>query len=108
MSQARHTSCSDDYEIGTRLRHHGEQFAQWCALCDDLIDLLEDEPFICDLMDLCVNVAIEFARVQVEAGADTIGIGDAIAERGPERTRGAQRSVDTRGHQRHIACHNWD
>ena len=30
-------------------------------------------------MDLCVDVAIDFARVQVEAGADTIGIGDAIA-----------------------------
>ncbi|MEA1997199.1 MAG: uroporphyrinogen decarboxylase family protein [Gemmatimonadota bacterium] len=44
-----------------------------------LIDLLDDEPFVAELMDLCVEVAIEFGRAQVEAGADTIGIGDAIA-----------------------------
>lgn len=44
-----------------------------------LIDLLDDEPFACELMDRCVAVGIDFARAQVEAGADTIGIGDAIA-----------------------------
>ncbi len=44
-----------------------------------LMELLEDEGFCADLMNLCVDVAIEFARTQVEAGADTIGIGDAIA-----------------------------
>ncbi len=30
-------------------------------------------------MDRCLEVAISFAVAQVEAGADTIGIGDAIA-----------------------------
>ena len=30
-------------------------------------------------MDRCVEVAIDFARAQVEAGVDTVGIGDAIA-----------------------------
>jgi MtaA/CmuA family methyltransferase len=44
-----------------------------------LIDLLTDESFVCDLMDVCVDAGIDFARAQVEAGADTIGIGDAIA-----------------------------
>jgi len=44
-----------------------------------LIDLLDDEAFAGDLMDLCIEVAIDFGRAQVEAGADTIGIGDAIA-----------------------------
>lgn len=44
-----------------------------------LMDLIEDEPFVCELMDLCVEVAIAFALAQIEAGADTIGIGDAIA-----------------------------
>ena len=44
-----------------------------------LIDLLDDPRFAAELMDLCVDVAIDFARSQVEAGADTIGIGDAIA-----------------------------
>ena len=44
-----------------------------------LIDMIDDEPFICDLMDLCIDVAIEFAIAQIEKGCDTIGIGDAIA-----------------------------
>lgn len=50
-----------------------------------LMDLLDDEPFACELMDLCIDTAIDFARAQVEAGADTIGIGDAIASQvGPD------------------------
>lgn len=50
-----------------------------------LIDLLDDEPFACELMDLCVENAIRFARAQLHAGADTIGIGDAIASQvGPD------------------------
>ena len=50
-----------------------------------LMDLLDDEPYACDLMDLCVETAIDFARAQVRAGADTIGIGDAIASQvGPD------------------------
>ena len=44
-----------------------------------LIDLMDDEAFAGELMDLCLGVGIDFARAQVEAGADTIGIGDAIA-----------------------------
>ena len=50
-----------------------------------MIDLLEDEVLACELMDVCVEVGIAFARAQVEAGADTIGIGDAIASQiGPD------------------------
>jgi len=44
-----------------------------------LLDLIEDEAFAVDLLDRCLEVAISFAVEQVEAGADTIGIGDAIA-----------------------------
>ncbi len=44
-----------------------------------LIDLLDEPDWCCELMDLCTRVAIDFARAQVEAGADTVGIGDAIA-----------------------------
>jgi MtaA/CmuA family methyltransferase len=44
-----------------------------------LIDLVEDPLFASDLMDICVDVAIDFAVAQIQAGADTIGIGDAIA-----------------------------
>jgi MtaA/CmuA family methyltransferase len=44
-----------------------------------LMDLMADPDFACELMDRCLPVGIDFARAQVEAGADTIGIGDAIA-----------------------------
>ncbi len=44
-----------------------------------LMDVIDDPEFACDLMDLCVDVGIAFAEAQIEAGADTIGIGDAIA-----------------------------
>lgn len=43
-----------------------------------MLDLLDDATWSGELMDHCVDVAIEFARAQVNAGADTIGIGDAI------------------------------
>lgn len=48
-------------------------------LMNFLMDVMDDEVFAGELMDLCVDVAIDFARAQVEAGCDTIGIGDAIA-----------------------------
>jgi MtaA/CmuA family methyltransferase len=44
-----------------------------------LTDLMDDEGYSGALMDRCLEVAIAFAQAQVEAGADTIGIGDAIA-----------------------------
>jgi MtaA/CmuA family methyltransferase len=77
--------------------HHGEysilgwvegpaaEAADLRDLTPFLIDLLDDEPFACELMDLCTDTAIRFARAQLEAGADTIGIGDAIASQvGPD------------------------
>jgi len=44
-----------------------------------LMDLIEDEAYAGALMDFCTETAIRFATAQIEAGADTIGIGDAIA-----------------------------
>ncbi len=44
-----------------------------------LIDLMEDPDFCHALMALCSEVGAEFALAQLKAGADTIGIGDAIA-----------------------------
>ena len=43
------------------------------------IDLLTETKFACELMDLCVETAIKFAEPQVMLGADSIGIGDAVA-----------------------------
>ena len=44
-----------------------------------LMDLVMEPAYAGDLMDRCVEVGIEFARAQIEAGADTVGVGDAIA-----------------------------
>jgi MtaA/CmuA family methyltransferase len=44
-----------------------------------LMDSVMEPDYANELMTRCVDVGIEFARAQVEAGADTIGVGDAIA-----------------------------
>jgi len=43
------------------------------------MDLIDDAEFAGELMDRCVEVALDFARPQIELGADFIGIGDAAA-----------------------------
>lgn len=43
------------------------------------MDLFDESEEVAALLDLCTDVAIDFARAQVEAGADTIGVGDAAA-----------------------------
>jgi len=44
-----------------------------------LMDLYEDTDFVVDLLEICLEQATLFARAQIEAGADIIGVGDAIA-----------------------------
>lgn len=44
-----------------------------------LMDLVDNEGFVSDLMDVCLEQAVWFAKAQIEAGADIIGVGDAIA-----------------------------
>jgi len=44
-----------------------------------LMDLYEDPDFVVDLLEICLEQAKWFARTQIEAGADIIGVGDAIA-----------------------------
>jgi MtaA/CmuA family methyltransferase len=44
-----------------------------------LMDLLERPAWVYELLEICTEVEIRFAEAQVEAGADIIGLGDAIA-----------------------------
>jgi MtaA/CmuA family methyltransferase len=44
-----------------------------------MIDVIDDPPFVRDLFDFVVELELRFARAQVEAGVDLIGIGDAAA-----------------------------
>ncbi|MFA5191372.1 MAG: uroporphyrinogen decarboxylase family protein [Verrucomicrobiia bacterium] len=50
-----------------------------------MLDFFDDEKFIRDLFEFIVGMELRFARAQVEAGADIIGMGDAAASLvGPE------------------------
>ena len=44
-----------------------------------MADFLEDPGFVADLFEFTLKMELEFARAQIEAGADIIGIGDAAA-----------------------------
>lgn len=68
-----------EYSIMGWVEGPAAQAADLRRLENFFIDLLEAENYIGDLMDICVGVALEFARQQIESGADTIGIGDAVA-----------------------------
>ena len=46
---------------------------------DFLMDLYEDTDFTTDLLEICLEQAILFAKAQIAAGANIIGVGDAIA-----------------------------
>ncbi|NOU36309.1 MAG: uroporphyrinogen decarboxylase [Kiritimatiellaceae bacterium] len=42
-----------------------------------MTDFFDDEQFVRDLLTFSTDMAIQFAKVQIDAGADVIGIGDA-------------------------------
>jgi len=44
-----------------------------------MTDFFDDEPFIIDLFEFVVDLAIRFGREQAKAGADVIGMGDPAA-----------------------------
>ena len=72
-------SCGGEYSILGWLEGPAAEAADLRGVTTFLMDTVDDEGYAGELMDLCVEVGIEFGRAQVEAGADTIGIGDAIA-----------------------------
>lgn len=50
-----------------------------------MMDFYEDPAFVEELLDLTAQVAVDYARVQAEAGVDSIGMSDAAASMiGPE------------------------
>lgn len=44
-----------------------------------MVDLIDDPGFVRDLFEFALQLGLSFAKAQVEAGADVIGIGDAAA-----------------------------
>lgn len=70
--------CGDHYSILGWAEGPGALACDLYGISDFLMDLM-DEPGDCEaLMDLCVKTSLRFARCQVDEGADTIGVGDAI------------------------------
>ncbi len=69
----------DEYSILGWVEGPAAEAADLRRLDNFFMDLLENENYIGELMDLCVDVALDFARAQIAAGAETIGIGDAVA-----------------------------
>jgi MtaA/CmuA family methyltransferase len=68
-----------DYSIMGWIEGPAAEAADLRTLNNFYMDLLNEPAFAEELMDICVEVAINFAAAQLNAGADTIGIGDAIA-----------------------------
>lgn len=71
--------CYGEYSIMGWVEGPAAEAADLRGVGNFLVDLMDDERFSCELMDRCLETAIDFARAQVGAGADTIGVGDAIA-----------------------------
>jgi MtaA/CmuA family methyltransferase len=44
-----------------------------------MLDFFDDPGFVADLFDFTTRLAISFARAQVDAGVDIVGVGDAAA-----------------------------
>lgn len=50
-----------------------------CGAGNFMLHLIDQPPWLEDLLEVCCQLEIEFARAQVEAGAHIIGLGDALA-----------------------------
>ena len=62
-----------------------------------MTDFYDDRPFVEDLFEFVVAMALQFAKAQVEAGAGLIGVGDAAASLiGPKFYDGAVWSYEKR------------
>jgi len=44
-----------------------------------MMDFIEDPPFVNDLFSFVLEMALSFAKAQIEAGVDIIGVGDVAA-----------------------------
>ncbi len=71
--------CGGEYSIMGWVEGPAAEAADLYGISEFLLDIIMDPEFSEELLDICTETAIEFAKAQLEAGADTIGIGDAIA-----------------------------
>jgi MtaA/CmuA family methyltransferase len=69
----------DNYSILGWIEGPAAEAADLRGVGTFLVDLIDDESFSCQLMDRCLDTGIDFAKAQIKTGADTVGVGDAIA-----------------------------
>jgi len=77
--EAYHKAVPGKYSVLGWVEGPAAEAADLRGVTNFLMDLLLDAPFARELMERCVEVGIAFAKAQLDAGADTIGVGDAIA-----------------------------
>ncbi len=77
---------SKDFSIMGWVEGPAAEAADLRDVANFMMDTIEDSGFVADLMDICTQAGISFAKAQVAAGADTIGIGDAVASQLPPET----------------------
>jgi uroporphyrinogen-III decarboxylase len=74
-----HNEDGNNYSVLGWVEGPAAEAADLRGVTNFLMDLMLDPPFARELMARCVEVGIAFAQAQLDAGADTIGVGDAIA-----------------------------
>ncbi len=78
----------NEYSVMGWVEGPAAESADLRGVTEFLTDLLIQPEYVNDLMSFCVDTAINFALAQLKEGADTIGIGDAIASQvSPETYR---------------------
>ncbi len=68
----------DQYSVLGWVEGPGALAADLRGVSDFLMDLLEEPEACAELMKICVDANIRYAKEQIKLGADTIGVGDAI------------------------------
>ncbi|MDR1525879.1 MAG: uroporphyrinogen decarboxylase family protein [Tannerella sp.] len=69
----------DDFPIIGWVEGAFAQAADIRGVTEFLMDVCLDADFVKDILELCLEQEILFAKAQIKAGADIIGVGDAIA-----------------------------
>ena len=70
--------CGDFYSVLGWVEGPAALAGDVCDLSEFLMDLMDEPERTAELLDLCTTTSIQFAQAQINAGADSIGIGDAI------------------------------
>ena len=79
-------SAHKQYSIMGWIEGPAAQAADLRGVTNFLMDLAMDADFAGELMDICVEECTKFGIAQVKEGADTIGMGDAIASQVSPKT----------------------